>query len=129
VDINFYGLQTKVKNPMTSPNWRKQVMEDHLNSSLKKLEEETQNLKTQKLESMLPPKHIELSPDERYAKRQELISKFKINVKAFENIKEDGLVPLEHKGRYKQILVQSLQEGRKKQADQALKPFSQGDQF
>ncbi len=23
VDINFYGLQSKIKNPMTSPNWKR----------------------------------------------------------------------------------------------------------
>ena len=22
VDINFYGMQSKVKNPMSDPNWR-----------------------------------------------------------------------------------------------------------
>ena len=23
VDVNFYGMQTKVKNPMSSPEWKK----------------------------------------------------------------------------------------------------------
>lgn len=56
VDINFYGMQSKVKNPMSSPEWRDTFPAQNAEreKNLKKLEEAKKALKLQKLESLLP---------------------------------------------------------------------------
>ena len=66
VDINFYGMQSKVPNPMSNPDWRhsfqKQMAER--DKSILELEKSKKQLKLQKVENMLPPPLSEgLSPE------------------------------------------------------------------
>ena len=56
VDINFYGMQSKVKNPMSSPEWRENFAAQNAERefNMKKLEEAKKKLKDQKIENLLP---------------------------------------------------------------------------
>ena len=56
VDINFYGMQSKVQNPMSNPEWRDTfpIKNAEREKNLQKLEDAAKQLKQQKLENLLP---------------------------------------------------------------------------
>jgi hypothetical protein len=47
VDINFYGLQSKIQNPMNSPNWKETTNK----SELEAIERRKQKLKKERYEN------------------------------------------------------------------------------
>lgn len=56
VDINFYGMQSKIQNPMANPEWRDTypIQNAERERKLKALEEEKKKLKLSKVEHLLP---------------------------------------------------------------------------
>ena len=87
VDINFYGMQTKVQNPMSNPEWRESFTKNNAEKemNIKKLNDAKKMLKELKLESLLPAPQTEvnLSPEQKEKKRLDIITKFKSNVSRY----------------------------------------------
>ena len=86
VDINFYGMQSKVQNPMSNPEWRDTFPKENAEkeNNLRKLEEAKTQLKKQKLENLLPTRQTERSPEMQEERRLQIISKFKNNVSNYQ---------------------------------------------
>lgn len=47
VDISFYGMQSKVNNPMTSPDWKKADVQKE-DDSLERLQTDREKLRLEK---------------------------------------------------------------------------------
>lgn len=82
VDINFYGMQTKVQNPMSSPNWTYSPTQS-MNADPETMNQLPIKQKLHQMEmqmSTLNPAQEDYSPAAREKMKNELINRFKVNV-------------------------------------------------
>lgn len=69
-------MQTKISNPMASPDWTKTVkpdprlMNEFYNKSQEEIENDKMKLKKSELKMMLPPTKTDLSQEERNKLRE-----------------------------------------------------------
>lgn len=93
IDVNFYGMQSAVKNPMTDPNWRfnpEEFNTDKETEALKQLELKKKALSKTQQGFNFKPTMSELPPQERTKIQTELLNRFKEN---FDNLQANQFDP------------------------------------
>ena len=114
IDINFYGYQSKIPNPMSSPTWRFKGKEslnvDAENEALRKLAEERQ-----RLAKTATGFKFESAPVALGEAKSALLDRFKDNVEKLQSkraslIETKGLVT-NNAGKYKHLLTIVEQAG------------------
>ena len=101
-------MQSKIQNPMSSPNWTKavrtQTAEEQYNDQVRKIKDKQRQLNTASFDAMLPATRNDLSHEERQAKKGALVRKFKLGIDGLQDSAEGA----KRDGKYADILASSF---------------------
>lgn len=121
VDVNFYGYQSKVQNPMSSVSWRFKQNKDEFNVDAEN--EALRNLAAQKQRlakttaNFFTPKKEDLSFDDKEKAQMEMLDRFKDNVVKLQNkrgaINDSKGLSANNAGKYKHLLSMIEEDGNK----------------